>query len=462
MFSSVRLRLTLWYTLAFGALLIGFSLYVFSSVSHALRADFDRALLRTGDTSASYFEEFAERKNAAAGARETIRELNLGKTGLAIYRGQELLASTGDDIAASIAAADVFSSSHVRGEPFFSTDWKRGKRIAAASFQMDSIAYTVIAVESMRELVDALERLREIILLGLPAALLVAAVGGYFVAGKSLQPVVAISTQAEHISAKNLSQRLEIKSHDEFGRLAGVINELLSRLERSFSVMREFMADASHELRTPLAIIHGEAEVSLARNRMAEEYRESLGIVRDNAKRMALIVKDMLDLARADSGQQSLRKQELYLDDVVTSCCRSALSLARKKDIQLTYSVEEDISFQGDEELLQRMAMNLVENAINYTPSGGSVSVKLTRDNGSGCLTVSDNGIGIPPDSVDRVFDRFYRVTDARTRSDGGSGLGLSIVKLAAESHGGSVAVGSELGKGSTFTVRLPLHSTSN
>jgi heavy metal sensor kinase len=343
------------------------------------------------------------------------------------------------------------------GEPVFWTDAKTNKRLVAISFQVDSTSYTVAALEPMLDLSENLRHLREIILFALPAALLLAAIGGYLLAGKSLHPVVTISAQAEHITAKNLNERLKIKSHDEFGRLAKVINELLSRLERSFQVMREFMADASHELRTPLAIIHGEADVSLSRNRTLEEYRESLSVIRDNAKRMALIVKDMLDLARADSGQRSLRKQELYLDDLVTGCCRSVQSLAHAKDIQLTCEVDEDISFEGDEELLKRMAMNLVQNAIHYTAPGGSVSVKLTRDDGFGFLTVSDNGIGIPPESVDRVFDRFYRVGEARTRADGGSGLGLSIVKLAAESHGGTVSVGSQLGKGSTFTVRLPL-----
>jgi heavy metal sensor kinase len=458
MFSSVRLRLTLWYTVAFGVLLIAFSLYVFSSVSHSLREDFDRALLRGAETTGSYFEEFAERKNAVAGARDTIRELRLGGTGVAIYRGHELLASTSDEVVSAVSTAHVSSNLKPLGEPFFSTDAKRNKRLVATTFTVDSVPYTVAALEPMLHLTDNLQHLREIILLGLPAALVLTALGGYVLAGKSLEPVLAISTQAEHITAKNLNERLEIKRQDEFGRLAGVINELLSRLERSFRVMREFMADASHELRTPLAIIHGEADVSLSRNRTSEEYRDSLTVIRDNAKRMTRIVKDMLDLARADSGQQSLRKEELYLDDLVTGCCRSAQTLAHAKEIQLTCSVDEDVSFHGDQELLKRMAMNLVQNAIHYTSPGGAVSVKLTRDNGSGCLIVSDNGIGIPPDSVDRVFDRFYRVGDARTRADGGSGLGLSIVKLAAESHGGSVAVGSELGKGSTFTVRLPLH----
>ncbi len=461
MFSSVRLRLTLWYVLAFGMLLVCFSIYVLSSLSRDLRGDFDKALIRTADTTASYFEEFAERKKPAAGAVETIRELRLGKTGVAIFRGNELLASTGNDVVSITLGSRLLFMSNRSSEYRLATDSKTNKRLVIVPIQVDSVTYTVAVLESMRELTDELARVRRIVLFALPAAFLLAAVGGYFLAGKTLEPVITLSAQAEHITAKNLNERLEIKSHDEFGRLAAVFNALLSRLDGSFRVMREFMADASHELRTPLAIIHGEAEVSLSRDRAANEYRESLGIIRDNSTRMAVIVKDMLDLARVDSGQSVLRKEELYLDDLVSACCRSAEPLAQRKEIRFTYSAEQDFSFEGDEELLKRMTANLLHNAITYTPSGGSVSVKLSRENGSGFLTVSDTGIGIPPASIDRIFDRFYRVAESRTRADGGSGLGLSIVKLVAECHGGSVFVASKLGDGSTFTVRLPLRSHS-
>src|SRR5579884_301871 len=453
MFSSVRLRLTLWYALAFGLLLLGFSLYVLSSLSHDLRSAFDQALVRTAETTASYFDEFVERNNPAAGAIETIRELSHGKTAVAIFRGRQALASTDKDVVALALRSNVVGSL-AAGEHALTTDLNRNERLAAVPVRINSVVYTVAVAESMRELTDELARVRRIVLFAMPAALVLAAIGGFFLAGKSLAPVVTISAQAERITAKNLEERLEIKTRDEFGRLAAVFNALLSRLDQSFRVMREFMADASHELRTPLAIVHGEAEVSLSRERTAEEYRESLSIIRDNSKRMALIVKDMLDLARADSGQQTLRREELYLDDVVTACCRSAQPLAQLKGVTLNWSAEEDLSFQGDEELLKRMTVNLLHNAIQYTPSGGSVSVNLHRENGSGVLTVSDTGIGIPPASASRIFDRFYRVAEARTRSDGGSGLGLSIVKLAAESHGGAVSVASKPGEGSTFTVR--------
>jgi heavy metal sensor kinase len=295
-------------------------------------------------------------------------------------------------------------------------------------------------------------------LFGFSAVLLLAAAGGFVLAQKSLKPMVTISGQAERISAKNLNERLKVRNpDDELGRLARVFNALLSRLDTSFRVMREFMADASHELRTPLTIIHGEAQVSLSKNHSENEYRESLTIIQDQAKRMAGIVSDMLALARADAGEQHLSMEDLYLNDLVVESCHAAQALATQKCIQLTCEPSEDLVFHGNEELLRRMIVNLVDNAIRYTSAGGSVSVKLDCEPALTRFVVSDTGIGIPPECVERVFDRFYRVGDPRTRTNGGSGLGLSIVKLAAESHRGSVDVISEPGHGSTFTVTLSL-----
>lgn len=459
MFSSIRVRLTLWYLLVFGVLLLCFSAYLYSFLSSDLRRQFDLSLTRTAETMANYFTEFAERKNVVAGAQETVRELKLGKQSTAILRAGKVLASNGEDILSALASAGASGQLTNVREPILITKSGADKRLAIVPFQVEGTKYTVAVLEPMEDLSAQLARVSRVIFLALPTALLLAAAGGFLLARKSLKPVVTISKQAAQISASNLDQRLKITTNDELGRLAAVFNALLSRLEGSFRVMREFIADASHELRTPLAIINGEADVSLARERSAEEYRDSLAVIRDNCKRMALIVTDMLALARADSRERKLRLEELYLNDLIESCCRSSQALAAIKGVNLAYDTGEDISFRGDEELLKRMAVNLLDNAIRYTPPGGAVSVKVLREDSCARLIVSDSGIGIPPESVNRVFDRFYRVVKSRSRADGGSGLGLSIVKLAAESHGGSVKLVSEPGSGSTFTVNLPLHS---
>lgn len=458
MLRSIRVRLTLWYLLAFGVLLMAFSVYIYSSVSGLMRKRFDASVLRSAQEMAKYFGKTGQGNNMEEGAKQTLRELREGRESAAIFREGQLLAADDDDVLRAAASTKILSTVSREGNAAFVTDPRADRRLAVMPFQVDHVRYAIAVFEPLDKLEAEIGQMRDVILFGLPAALILAAAGGSFLARQSLKPMMAISEQAEQINARNLSERLKVSNPgDELGRLAGVFNALLSRLDASFGVMRQFMADASHELRTPLTIIHGEAEVSLAQDRAASEYRKALGIIRDQTKRMACIVKNMLALARADSGEQQLRVEELYLNELVEECCQAAQALAAPKSIQLTCDAGEDVLFQGNEELLKSMVVNLVDNAIRYTPNGGCVSVRLRCEQSRAQLVIADSGIGIPPECLPRVFDRFYRVNDFRARANGGSGLGLSIVKLAAECHRGSVRVTSEPDRGSTFAVSLPL-----
>jgi heavy metal sensor kinase len=331
-------------------------------------------------------------------------------------------------------------------------------RLVAMQFEDAKVHYAVVVLEPTRDLKAQFVHMREIFFLALPCALLLTALGGYMLARQALQPVVDISTQAERIGAQNLGDRLDVRNpRDELGRLTQVINSLLQRLEGSFVKMREFMADASHELRTPIAIIHGEADLALSRERGVSEYQATLRVIREQSSRMGRIVKDMLALTRADAARHTLSREELYLDELIEECCRAAQTLVGPSGVKLSVQTHGDILFRGDLELLRRMTFNLLDNAIHYTPPGGSVNVKLLRDESWARLIVSDTGIGIPAECAPRVFDRFFRVENGSRGQSGGAGLGLSIVKLAAESHRGRVEVQSEVGRGSTFTVSLPL-----
>jgi heavy metal sensor kinase len=460
MLNSIRVRLTLWYLLGFGSLLVGFSAYIYTSLARDLTQEFDTSLLRAAQSVSDYFAEFVERKNLAGGARETVLELQFERLGTAIFRDRQLLAASNSETEAAITATRVLSTLGPSPGHSFATDAKGSKRLVGLAASAEGVNYAVVVVEPLDGLQSQLARVRRIIFIGLPAALLLAAAGGYMLVRKSLQRVVTISAQAAHISAQNLDERIVIKNpRDELGNLAGVFNDLLSRLETSFRIMREFMADASHELRTPLAVIQGESEVALSREGTISDVRGSLAVVNKQARRMARIVSDMLALARADAGHLNLPVEELYLNDLVEDCCRAAQALALPKGVRLTYEGSQDISFRGNGELLKRMAVNLLDNAIQYTASGGSVSVRLASDQAWVRLSVCDTGIGIPPECADRVFDRFYRVDGSHAHAGSGCGLGLSIVKLAAESHHGLVHLTSELGRGSTFTVKLPLDS---
>ncbi len=217
------------------------------------------------------------------------------------------------------------------------------------------------------------------------------------------------------------------------------------------------MADASHELQTPLGVIRSAAEVTLSRNRPEFEYKEALKTIEEQSIRATNLVNDMLALARADTGERPLHFEELYLDDLVEECCRAHQALAHQKAIRLTSELAQDVQINGDHALLKSLVSNLVDNALAYTPKGGSVNVRLIAESSLARLSVSDTGVGIPPECVERVFDRFYRVDPSRSRNNGGSGLGLAIVKLVAESHRGSVELFSKPHDGSTFTVSLPL-----
>jgi heavy metal sensor kinase len=455
--NSIRVRLTLWYLLVFGLLLIVFSAYIYSLITSGLSRQFDTALMRTAASTANYFTEFVERKNEIGGAVETVKELQFGELQTAILREGKVLAASTPQVTQAAASTNILAQIKPAGKPVYATESGTEARLVAMPFQVSQVQYAVVVLEPMRDLKAQFVRMREIFFLGLPAALLLTAVGGFMLARKTLQPVVDISNQAERIGAQNLDERLDVRNpRDELGRLALVINALLSRLEGSFTKIHEFIADASHELRTPVAIIHGEADVALSRERSVADYQASLRVIREQSSRMGRIVNDMLALTRADSNRPP-RREELYLDELVEECCHAAQTLAAPAGVTLSVDTEEGIQLLGDAELLRRMTFNLLDNAIHYTPSGGSVAVRLLREDSWARLTVSDTGIGIPPESAPRVFDRFFRVENGRRSRAGGAGLGLSIVKLAAESHQGRVEMQSEVGKGSKFEVTLPL-----
>lgn len=470
MFNSVRARLTLLYLCIFGVLLGAFSLALYALIRKDAYDRFDGSLATAARTVANLFHhEMIENghveKEAAADA---IREYQQQNLFLAIFRDDRLLGAnhsqnegspidkhpaalaTGAFLAWAVATRDPVLATTVAGEQ---DEW----RMVAYAPGGESAEYVIVVAESRRELIDRMLALRKIFLLGLPVMMLVAGLAGYLLARKSLAPIAAMTAQAERISAENLHERLPVKNkNDELGRLARVFNELLARIEGSFDGMRRFTADASHELRTPLAIIRGEADVALSQEREPDEYRETLAIIQDESRRLSGIVEDMLALARADAGQRRLKLEEFYFNDLIEECVRSARALALNKNITLNFEPSDDIAFHGDEDLLRRMILNLLDNAIKYTPAGGLVSIRLWREGHQMKLRVVDTGIGIPAEAAARVFERFYRVDKARSRAEGGSGLGLPIVKWIAEAHHGSVSLESEPERGSRFTITLP------
>ena len=335
-------------------------------------------------------------------------------------------------------------------------------RVYRTAMTLDGKPFRLLTTRSLKEQTDFLSGLRRVFYIAAPISLLLAGLGGYFLARRSLAPVVSMSNQAARIGSSNLNERLAVQNEeDELGGLAKVFNALLSRLESSFNQQKQFMADASHELRTPLAIVRGESEVAISKeDRTAKDYRESLGIVHDESIRLTKIVEDLFILARADSGQLKPQFTEIYLDELLAECIRHVRVLAEKKNVTLDFSSRCEMPLIGDENLLRELFLNLLDNAIKYNQQGGTVSISAEKSDKEYRVFIADSGAGILEDERVKIFERFFRSDKARTRGDkttgGGAGLGLSIAKWIAEVHHGSLSLKKSDSKGSVFQVELP------
>lgn len=286
--------------------------------------------------------------------------------------------------------------------------------------------------------------------------LLVGIGGGWVMITRSLRPVREIGATARRIAAGDLSGRINVEdARSELGDLGRVLNSTFARLEAAFADQKNFTADASHELRTPLAVILTEAQRALARERTAEEYRATIAVCRDTARDMRKLTESLLELARLDAGQEPMQREPVDLAEVAAGAAERLRPLIAERRISLLANgVAAPAS--ADPARLQQVAMNLLQNAIRYNRDGGEIRLQTGSTEKEAWLAVSDTGEGIAAEDLPRVFERFYRADKARTRAQGGIGLGLSICKAIVDSHGGTIDVASEPGKGTTFTLRLP------
>jgi heavy metal sensor kinase len=287
--------------------------------------------------------------------------------------------------------------------------------------------------------------------------LLLGLAGGWVVATRAMRPIESITATALKISSGDLTQRIpQEETESELGRLVSVLNSTFTRLESAFAEQVRFTTDVSHELRTPVSVIVSQTQMALARERSAPEYRETVEACQRAAQRMRGLIETLMQLARLDAGQEQFRRERLNLATVTGETVHLVKPLADERGVQLRTELE-PAEMHGDAERLSQVILNLMTNAIHYTPVNGTVTVSTTFENSFAILRVSDTGIGIPPEDLNRIFDRFYRVEKSRSREKGGTGLGLAISRAIVAAHSGTIEVTSELGKGTTFTVRLPL-----
>jgi heavy metal sensor kinase len=474
MFNAVHVRLTLWYIAVLALVLIAFSLGVSSFFARSLYNRLDSTLQAVLEAVVvSLGRETMEGETYQKAAVSTVRELFFPHHALAIFDAEGRLlaeqASQDHSHAPVLEAGPVPTARptlYTVDEPATGEDHRC--RVALQRVEMGAAAeaYVVVVSRSLTAVTKELALLRHILSAAVPLALLFTGLGGWFLARKSLAPVMAMAQQAQRIGAATLDQRLPVANpHDELGHLAASFNALLSRLSDAFARQRQFMADASHELRTPLSVVHTTTAVTLERAQRTEgEYRDALKIITEQTRRLTRIVEDMFLLARADAGHQPLHPSQFYLDELLAEAARAASVLSARKGVAMVLAPGPEALYHGDHDLLRQMLLNLLDNAIKYTPPGGSIHVCLQQHATQYRITVADTGIGIPPEAQPHLFERFYRVDQARTRTElgngSGAGLGLAIARWIAEAHDGRLELQRSDHTGSVFVAVLPTSHT--
>ena len=468
MLDTGRARLTLWYVSLLAAILVVVLVMVYLLLARALYVRIDDSLQAVVQVAAtSLANDLAEGQGVDDAARSTAAELASRQQLLAIYDGRgRLLGEAGreDDIVVPLPPVSEIPTD---GDASLVTiveadDLDDRHRLALRRVTIPpGVEYVIVVGSSLESIDEELESLRGILAYVVPLSLVVAGIGGWFLAGRSLSPVVAMADRARKIGVESLNARLPVANpRDELGLLSETFNELLARLETSVEQQRQFMADASHELRTPVTIARTAARVALQQpTRTESEYRETLEIVEQETIRLSRIVDDMFTLTRADAGNYPVRTTPMYLDEVVDDVVRAARVVASTRDVSVTAECVQSAAFTGDEELIRRLIINVLDNAIRYSPASGTVRVALDRAADVYAVSVSDQGPGIAAEAQSKIFERFYRVDTARTHdgvSDGGAGLGLALARWIATVHGGDVRLAASSRLGSTFVITLP------
>ncbi len=470
---SIKFRFTLWYLVVLGVALAALSVGAYHYLARTLYQNLDDSLeLRAAQISnirevlisvaeGQFEEEVGEVVYFYFHSGDQL--LYLAPRDIDVPISTELVeqAITGQSTFATVETTEgmelrLFATPFIPERPVMVPAMPGMPSPAAQRFNIES-AVLVIG-RSTEDIKQALDRLLRTLAIAVPLTLVAAGGGGVFLARRVLKPVDEITQKARSIEERDLSQRIEVKTKDELGRLASTLNEMIERLEKAFKRQQQFTGDASHELRAPLAIIEAESTLTLHKDRTKSDYRKSLEAISQEAQRMSRIVDQLLGLARADSGKEKLSFRKVNLGRLVTELTSDVEMLCQDKGLDYELGQRENLVVKGDRAKLRQLLLNILDNAIRYTPSGGKISVSVQPEGNMAVVSVSDTGIGIPPEDIPHIFDRFYRVDKAHSRVEGGSGLGLAIAKRITEIHGGKIEVESKVGTGSTFRVWLPLY----
>ena len=453
---SIRVRLTLWNVAVILFVLAVYAGSVFTFVSRNASNALDQ---RLNDDFQWPREMLTELPDGRIGTDDASSDTD-SSPWLQVWSpgGAELLYSTRNaernpvPQAAELAARADDGPVRTAGNP----SW----RVLSRESVIDGRPVVIQVALSEFEMGRDLNELLLVLLLGLPLGVAAAGLAGYSLARRALAPVNRMAERARSITAESLEDRLPVDNPaDELGRLATVFNDTLTRLESSFDQMRRFTADASHELRTPLTAIRSVGEVALRSRRDEDGYREVIGSMLEEAERLAALVDRLLLLSKAELGEMASSPEPVELEAMVREVSGQLEVLAEEKEQSIIQESSGATDWWGDAVMLRQALRNLVDNAIKYTPRGGTITIRVMDRVVDALIEVSDTGPGIPPELESRIFDRFYRMDGSRSRENGGSGLGLSIARWAVESTGGRLSLRSIEGVGSTFRITLPLEA---
>ncbi len=474
-FKTVRGKLTLSFITIFGITLIGFSFVLYNVFAKQSRDDFDIVM----SVLASSISETIRENGINQDILNEVKEFN--NPGLSAFYGYtEILNSTESVVMQSSQLKDVSLPlernrilAALNGSREITTIYiddpgplwdSRGARILYFPATHRQHKYVVILVAPLSSIEGMLANLRLIIFIAIPVTLLIASIVGWLFSKRAYAPVDELVTKTNTITAEKLHMRLKVSdADDEISHLAETLNYMIERLEQSFSTLKQFTSDASHELRTPLTIMRGEIEVALKKSRNEQEYLNILKGNLEEVRRLQNIVEGLLTLSQYENNRVTIQHEDINLADIVIESVTKSRILAESKNIRLVLKLDEDnpeaVIINGDSRKLLNVFLNIFDNAIKYSNENTEIKcfTGITKTDNYAYVTIKDEGIGIPEESLKNIFERFYREDSSRTRGEGFSlGLGLSIVKAVVEAHNGKIEVTSEKGKGSAFTIFLP------
>jgi heavy metal sensor kinase len=454
---SIGWRLTLWYVVIFALAQLVFGVGMWVLLRHYLYDLADDDLESQVEDLQQFFA--TQKTDSLVGLQSEFA------TSYADHAGDYLQVYAGDG---NWAYQSKFMKAHLLAPaeptqtalPVFEDRWLDGipLRFAVQKFDLNGRSYAVQTGVPIADLLDTLAMFRLYLLGFAPLLLAGAATGGYWLSRRALAPVDAIVETARQIGGANLGSRLEqLDTGDELQRLSDTLNQMLDRIETAFRRVTEFTADASHELRTPISLIRTEAELVLRRSRGEAQYQEALQHILREAERTTGLIEELLVLARADSGRESLKMQLVNVCDLLGRVAESWRRVATMSNREFRANLgTTEVLLMADENALRRVSDILLDNAFKYTSAGGIVELVLERKGDAVLIAVRDSGVGLGAEEQPKIFERFYRVDKARNRETLGAGLGLSIAQWIVQQHGGLIRVESELGHGATFTVELP------